>query len=104
MRYLGILGRICLSSAALVIAAGMADGPRSAAAASGPKCEDLSSNPQLSSNAIKNITSGTTTTAAGTPYCKVTLVYGTNSNQNITIVVGLPLNGADIGSGPAQGN
>src|SRR6516225_7443750 len=103
MRCFGVLARICLSSTALVIAAVMANEPRSAAA-SGPHCTDLSSNPQLSSNAIKNITSGTTTTAAGTPYCNVTLIYGTNSNQNITIVVGLPLNGADIGSGPAQGN
>jgi Tannase and feruloyl esterase len=103
MRCLGVLARICLSSTALVIAAVMANDPRSAAA-SAPHCTDLSSNPQLSSNAIKNITSGLATTAAGTPYCKVTLIYGTNSNENITIVVGLPLNGADIGSGPAQGN
>jgi hypothetical protein len=103
MRCLGVLARICLSSTALVIAAVMANEPRSAAA-SGPQCKDLSSNPQLSSNAIKSITSGTTTTAAGTPYCKVTLVYGTNSNQNITIVVGLPLSAADGGTGGVQGN
>src|SRR5215813_10587314 len=103
MRCLGVLARICLSSTALVIAAVMANEPRSAAA-SGPHCTDLSSNPQLSSNAIKNITSGTTTTAAGTQYCNVTLVYGTNSNQNITIVVGLPLSAADGGTGGVQGN
>src|SRR6516225_8437172 len=103
MRCLRVLARICLSSTALVIAAVMANEPRSAAA-SGPHCTDLSSNPQLSSNAIKNITSGTTTTAAGTQYCNVTLVYGTNSNQNITIVVGLPLSAADGGTGGVQGN
>src|SRR5262249_11416057 len=44
----------------------------------------------------------TTTTAAGTQYCNVTLVYGTNSNQNITIVVGLPLSAADGGTGVVQ--
>ena len=103
MRCLRVLARICLSSTALVIAAVMANEPRSAAA-SGPHCTDLSSNPQLSSNAIKNITSGTTTTAAGTQYCNVTLVYSTNSNQNITIVVGLPLSAADGGTGGVQGN
>ena len=103
MRCLRVLARICLSSTALVIAAVMANEPRSAAA-SGPHCTDLSSNPQLSSNAIKNITSGTTTTAAGTQYCNVTLVYSTSSNQNITIVVGLPLSAADGGTGGVQGN
>lgn len=102
MRCLKVLTRICLPSTALVIAAVMANEPRSAAAA-GPKCQDLSSKLQLG-NAIKNITSVPATTAAGTPYCNVTLVYGTNSNENITIVVGLPLSTADGGSGQVQGN
>jgi hypothetical protein len=62
-------------------------------------------NPQLSNNrVIKSIKSSKTTTAAGTPYCNVTLVYGTNSSENITIVVGLPLSTADGGSGQVQGN
>ena len=105
MRCLGVLARFCLSSTALVMAIVMANEPRSAAA-SGPQCKDLSSNPQLSSNAIKNITSVPATTAAGTPYCKVTLIYGTNSNENITIIVGLPLSTADGGNRPGgvQGN
>jgi feruloyl esterase len=101
----GALAGICLSGTALIIVAGMANQPRSAAAASAPACQNLASNPQLSNNGVvKSITSTTTKTAAGTPYCNVTLVYGTNPSQNITIVVGLPLNGTDLGSGPAQGN
>jgi hypothetical protein len=101
MTCLGVLARICLPTTALIIAAVVAGTPRSAAAAA-PTCKELN-NLQLG-NAIQSINSGTTTTAAGTPYCKVTLVYSTNPTQNITIVVGLPLNGADIGSGPVQGN
>jgi feruloyl esterase len=43
--------------------------------------------------------------ASGThvAYCKVTLLYGTNPNQNINIVVGLPLSNVDGGSGGVQG-
>ena len=105
MTCLGVLARICLSSTALVVAVIMADEPRSAAAVSAPTCASLMTNTQLSNNSvIKSIKSGTTTTTTGTPYCNVTLVYGTNSNQNITIVVGLPLNGTDLGTGPVQGN
>jgi hypothetical protein len=36
-------------------------------------------------------------------YCNVNLLYGTNPNQNINIVVGLPLNSVDGGSGGVQG-
>lgn len=36
-------------------------------------------------------------------YCKVTLLYGTRPDQNINIVVGLPLSSADGGSGGVQG-
>jgi hypothetical protein len=54
---------------------------------------------------IKSVTSAITTTAApaSTKYCRVTLVYGTNPNQNITIAVGLPLSAADGGTGGIQG-
>ena len=36
-------------------------------------------------------------------YCKVSLLYSTNPNQKINIVVGLPLSTADGGSGGMQG-
>jgi len=36
-------------------------------------------------------------------YCKVQLLYGTKANQNINIVVGLPLNSVDGGTGGVQG-
>jgi FAD binding domain len=36
-------------------------------------------------------------------YCQVDLLYGTNSDQNINIRIGLPLNDADGGSGGVQG-
>jgi hypothetical protein len=37
-------------------------------------------------------------------YCKVSLLYGTTPNQNINIVIGLPLNVADGGAGRMEGN
>lgn len=54
---------------------------------------------------IKSVTAAITTTAApaNVEYCKVTLVYGTKPEQNITIAVGLPLNSTDGGSGGQQG-
>src|SRR5215475_12833322 len=36
-------------------------------------------------------------TTAG--YCKVNILYGTSADQNINIVVGLPLNSLDGGAG-----
>jgi hypothetical protein len=71
-------------------------------------CASLATNPQygLKGNpAIKSVTSAVTTTAApaSVRYCLVNLVYGTNSNQNITIAVGLPLSLADGGTGGILG-
>jgi hypothetical protein len=42
-------------------------------------------------------------TGLNVAYCKVSLLYGTNPNQNINIEVGLPLSAADGGSGGVQG-
>ncbi len=36
-------------------------------------------------------------------YCRVSLLYGTNANQNINILIGLPLSAADGGSGGVRG-
>ncbi|HEY2863416.1 MAG TPA: tannase/feruloyl esterase family alpha/beta hydrolase [Casimicrobiaceae bacterium] len=70
-----------------------------------PACGDLATDPQygLAGNpAIKSVTSAITTTGT-VPYCRVTLVYGTEPTQNITIAVGLPLSTDDGGTGGIQG-
>src|SRR5579883_1156412 len=90
-----------------LIACGLGWEPRDAAAAA-PSCASLATNPQfgLKNNpVIKSVTSAITATAApaSVPYCRVTLVYGTTSTENITIAVGLPLSAADGGSGGIRG-
>ena len=40
-----------------------------------------------------------TSTNSGLTYCKVSILYGTSADQNINIVVGLPLNSLDGGTG-----
>jgi hypothetical protein len=77
-------------------------------AAAGPTCASLAVNPQYGlkgSPAIKSVTSAVTTTAApaNVRYCRVTLIHGTNPNQNITIAVGLPLSLVDGGTGRILG-
>jgi hypothetical protein len=96
---------LCWSAAALAASAVSFSG---SAQAAGATCSALASDSAfgLKNNpAIKSVTAAITTTAApaSVNYCKVTLVYGTNPNQNITIAVGLPLNSADGGSGGMQG-
>ena len=73
-----------------------------------PACASLATDPQyglLGNPVIKSVTSAKTTTPApgNVQYCRVTLVYGTDPNQNITIAVGLPLSAADGGTGGIQG-
>lgn len=75
--------------------------------AAATRCETLATesdngivgNPEIKS-ATSAIVSGPGEKIA---YCRVSLVYGTNPNQNINIVVGLPLNAADGGTGGIQG-
>ena len=105
MKYSGVISHFCvliISLAAAVVA--LTD----SAAAAPPACTGLATNPlyELANNpAIKSVTSTIKTTAApaSIQYCNVTLVYGTNANQNIKIAVGLPLNTTDGGSGGIQG-
>jgi hypothetical protein len=78
------------------------------AASAAPTCSSLASDPQFALKghpSIKSVTAAITATAApaGVSYCRVTLVYGTTPNQNITIAVGLPLSAADGGTGGALG-
>ena len=80
----------------------------SSAAFAASVCESLATDPQyglLGNPVIKSVTSAKTTTPApgNVQYCRVTLVYGTDPNQNITIAVGLPLSAADGGTGGIQG-
>ena len=72
------------------------------ALAAAPACEGLETNPVLNNPPIKSVASTGATTSAGVAYCRLTLVYGTNPNQNITIVVGLPLTAADAAAGAIQ--
>jgi len=107
----GLMGR-CLSIAAIAaivapVAALLAI-PGKASAAPVPTCATLASDAQfgLKNNpTVKSVASAITTTAApaSVSYCRVTLVYGTNPNQNITIAVGLPLSPADGGTGGVVG-
>jgi len=94
------------SSAIALGALAVVSTPTDALAA--PMCTSLATNPAfgLAGNpAIKSVTSTITSTAApaSVSYCRVTLVYGTSPNQNITIAVGLPLSAADAGTGGIQG-
>src|SRR3954447_24223209 len=72
-----------------------------------PTCAALARNPLFGiagNPAIKSATSVIVAPAgADVGYCKVSLLYGTNPNQNINIVIGLPLSLADGGSGGVQG-
>jgi len=79
----------------------------SSATTNPPTCALLASDPAygiIGNPAIKSATSSIVP-ASGTDvsYCQVNLLYGTNPNQNINIVVGLPLSFVDGGSGGVQG-
>jgi hypothetical protein len=102
-RTFGWLGIATGVLAMIAFAAGLAPTPAAAA----PHCADLATDPAngLADNpAIKSVSSAIIP-ASGTnvAYCKVSLLYGTNPDQNINIVVGLPLSAADGGSGGVQG-
>jgi Tannase and feruloyl esterase len=106
MKRLGIISRFCVSIIALAAGAIALSGV--AAASGAPACASLATDPQfeLKSNpVIKTVTASIKNTAApaNIQYCNVTLVYGTNTNQNITIAIGLPLNSTDGGSGGIAG-
>jgi hypothetical protein len=70
-------------------------------------CTELATDPAngLAGNpSVKSATSQITPAAgANVAFCQVNILYGTNPNQNINIVVGLPLNARDGGTGGAQG-
>ena len=99
-------GRLGTGLCALALVGfGLGWAPGQAAAAT-PTCASLATDPQfgLKNNpVIKSVTSAIKMTAANVQYCGVTLIYGTNASQNITIAVGLPLSAVDGGSGGIRG-
>jgi Tannase and feruloyl esterase len=105
-----ILRMLCAltrSAGALVLAMMTMGVAVPASAATPPTCAGLATNPVngiLGNPAIKSATSAlVAASGSDVAYCKVNLIYGTNPNQNINIVVGLPLSFADGGSGGIQG-
>src|SRR5215831_17576761 len=70
-------------------------------------CAELATDPanDLAGNpSVKSATSQITPAAgANVAFCQVNILFGTNPNQNINIVVGLPLNARDGGTGGVQG-
>jgi hypothetical protein len=72
-----------------------------------PTCATLASNPAngiMGAPGIKSASSAVVpASGSNAAYCLVRLLYGTNANQNINILVALPLSTADGGSGRLQG-
>ncbi|MGB6417548.1 MAG: hypothetical protein WBF50_13250, partial [Pseudolabrys sp.] len=53
---------------------------------------------------VKSVTSALQpASGSNVAYCKVSILYGNSANENINIVVGLPLNTTDGGTGGVQG-
>lgn len=89
-----------------LIFAGAAFLPRTAMAAP-PPCAALTSDHAsgLVGNPVIKSASSAIVPAGGPnqAYCQVSILYGKNANENINIVVGMPLSAADGGSGGIQG-
>jgi hypothetical protein len=102
-----IFGRPALVIMAFALIAGATTlAPRPATAV--PPCATLATDPAngLASNPVIKSANSSIVPASGpnVAYCRVQFLYGTNPNQNINIVVGLPLSAADGGSGRVQGS
>ena len=100
------LGRSALATTTFVfVAAAMTIAPNPATALG--TCATLATDPAngLAGNAVIKSATSSIVPANGpnVAYCRVQFLYGTNPNQNINIVVGLPLSAADGGSGRLQG-
>jgi len=103
-----LFGRLGLATIAFALAVAATILAPSAANAMPPLCTALATSPAygLVGNPFIKSESSAIVPASGpnVSYCQVQFVYGTNANENITIVVGLPLSAADGGSGGVQGN
>jgi hypothetical protein len=101
------LGRSVLAMTALALVSALTTlAPRSATAAPAT-CAALATDPAnglAGNSAIKSATSAIVPPSGpNAGYCQVKFLYGTNANQNINVIVGLPLSAADGGSGRVQG-
>jgi hypothetical protein len=70
-------------------------------------CAELATDPANGLAGNPNVKSAssqiTAASGANVAFCQVNILFGTNANQNINIVVGLPLNARDGGTGGVQG-
>ena len=107
MTYRRTLGWLATATGTLALVVAFATGLAPTTAFAAPNCAALATDPAngLAGDAAVKSVSSAIVPVAGTnaAYCKVSLLYGTNPNQNINIVVGLPLSAADGGSGGLQG-
>jgi hypothetical protein len=72
-------------------------------AAAAPACTELAGG-LLQSPGVKSATSAVVPAAGpNVAYCRVDILFGENTNQNINVRVGLPLSTLDGGSGGVQG-
>jgi len=107
MRYRQTSGRSVLATTALALVSAATMLAPHAAAAAPATCATLATDPAngLAGNPFIKSATSAIAPASGTniAFCRVQLLYGTNPNQNINIVVGLPLSVGDGGSGGVQG-
>src|SRR6516164_6836449 len=86
-----------ISTASVVPTTALAAGPLFCTDLDTNPAAGLAGNPLIKSHTSKPVSSG------GVSYCQVQLLWGRTAQENINIVVGLPLNSLDGGSGGVQG-
>jgi hypothetical protein len=94
-----------LSGAVALISTVASVAPTTALAAGPIACSQLVNDPAsgLAGNPLIKSAIGQIATTGSVSYCKVSVLYGRTADENINIVVGLPLNSLDGGSGGVQG-
>src|SRR5262249_31509646 len=96
MKYYALVCCVALSSVAPI---GMAIGANAAPIGCSAVAGTVSGKP-----GVKSVTSAfQPASASNVAYCKVSIFYGNSASENINIVVGLPLNSTDGGTGGVQG-
>jgi hypothetical protein len=90
---------------AIAVGAGFASPATVRSAEAAPQtCASLATDPALTGNPIKTVTSAVIAAAGqNRAYCQVNLLVGTSDAQNINVRVGLPLNSLDGGTGGVEG-
>ena len=96
MKYYAVACCVALSSVASI---GMSIGANAAPIGCSAVAGTVSGKP-----GVKSVTSALQpASGSNVAYCKVSILYGNSANENINIVVGLPLNSTDGGTGGVQG-